>query len=56
MKFVRNVVKNKQHKNYQDEDKKSAISENKKLILKVTICSLSLIMSVIQPLCNMGKY
>ena len=36
MKFVQNVVKKKQHKNYLDEDKKSAI--NKKLILmKVTI-------------------
>ena len=31
VKFGRNVVKKKQHKNYQDEDKKSAI--NKKLIL-----------------------
>ena len=29
MKFGRNVVKKKQHKNYQDEDKKSAI--NKKI-------------------------
>ena len=32
VKFGRNVVKKKQHKNYQDEDKKSAI--NKKLILR----------------------
>ena len=31
VKFVRNVMKKKQHKNYYDEDKKSAI--NKKLIL-----------------------
>ena len=31
--FGRNAVKKKQHKNYQDEDKKSAI--NKKLILRV---------------------
>ena len=32
VKFGRNVVNKKQHKNYQDEDKKSVI--NKKLILK----------------------
>ena len=32
VKFGRNLVKKKQHKNYQDEDKKSAI--NKKLILR----------------------
>ena len=29
MKFGRNVVKKKQHKNYQDEDKKSAINKKK---------------------------
>ena len=33
VKFGRNVVKKKLHKNYQDEDKKSAI--NKKLILRL---------------------
>ena len=32
MKFGRNIVKKKQHKNYQDEEKKSAI--NKKNISK----------------------
>ena len=30
VKFGRNVVKKKQHKNYQDEDKKSAINKKKK--------------------------
>ena len=30
MKFGRNVVKKKQHKSYQDEDKKSAINKIKK--------------------------
>ena len=29
VKFGRNVVKKKQHKNYEDEDKKSAINKNK---------------------------
>ena len=29
VKFGRNVVKKKQHKNYQDEDKKSAINKKK---------------------------
>ena len=33
MKFGRKVVKRKQHKNYQDENKKSAM--NKELILRV---------------------
>ena len=33
VKFDRNIVKKKQHKNYQDEDKKSAINE--KLILRL---------------------
>ena len=31
MKFGRNAVKKKQHKNYLDEDKKSAINKKKKM-------------------------
>ena len=39
VKFGQNVVKKKQHKNYQDEDKKSAI--NKKLILRLSFSSVN---------------
>ena len=34
VKFDRNVVKKKQHKNYQDEDKKSAINKKKLIFMK----------------------
>ena len=40
MKFGRNVVKKNQHKNYQDEEKKSAI--NKKSILNLLSLKKSL--------------
>ena len=43
VKFGQNVVKKKQHKNYQDQDKKSAINKKKKILnLKFNVWMLSL--------------
>ena len=40
-----NIVKKKQHKNYQDEDKKSTI--NKKLILTMMVISYKILFDLI---------